>query len=83
MSFIGQVTFINQNMHLSSIHAADTVAREQFKNELQKQIEKEKEDKVREVRKIEESKSVDEDIAYKEERKKENKISKYHIDIKG
>jgi hypothetical protein len=79
MSLIGQVTLINQNMHVASIVAADNIAREQISKDTQKIINEEKELKVKEVRPVEESEKILAEDDSKEEIEREAK----HFDLKA
>ncbi|WP_456479530.1 hypothetical protein [Nautilia sp.] len=79
MSLIGQVTLINQNMHVASAMAADNVAREQISKETQKIINEEKELKVKEVRPVEESEKILAEDDSKEEIERESR----HIDLRA
>ena len=79
MSLIGQVTLINQNMHVASIVAADNIAREQISKDTQKIINEEKELKVKEVRPIEESEKILAEDDSKEEIERKTK----HLDLKA
>ena len=79
MSLIGQVTLINQNMHVASMVAADNIAREQISKDMQKIINEEKELKVKEVRPVEESEKILAEDDSKEEIERETK----HIDLKA
>jgi hypothetical protein len=79
MSLIGQVTLINQNMHVASIVAADNIAREQISKDTQKIINEEKELKVKEVRPVEESEKILAEDDSKEEIERESK----HLDLKA
>ncbi len=79
MGLIGQVTFINQNMNAVSTVAADAIARTVGSEEVKKIIAKEKEIKVKEVKKIEEVEKILPEDNSKEEVEKEIK----HLDIKA
>lgn len=79
MSFIGQVTLINQNMHIASAVASDNVAREQLSKDAQKIINEEKELKVRKIRPVEESEKILAEDDSKEEIERESK----HLDIRA
>jgi hypothetical protein len=79
---IGQVININQNMHIPAYIAAEHIASMKFADEFAKLAAKEKEDKVREVRKVEESHEIDENPA-KDEQREYAKDTVRHIDIKG
>ena len=78
MSLIGQVTLINQNMHVPSTIAADHVAREIGSEEVKKLIAKEKEIKVEKVKEVEELEKILPDDDSKEEVEREIK----HLDLK-
>ncbi|AZV45926.1 hypothetical protein C3L23_01170 [Nautilia sp. PV-1] len=79
MSLIGQVTLINQNMHVASAMAADNIAREQISKETQKIINEEKELKVKEVRPVEQTEKILPEDDSKEEIERESR----HIDLKA
>ncbi len=79
MGLIGQVTFINQNMHVASTVAADAVAREVGSEEVKKLLAKEKEIKVEKVKKVEELEKILPDDDSKEEVEREIK----HLDLKA
>jgi hypothetical protein len=79
MSLIGQVTLINQNMHVASIVAADNIAREQISKDTQKIINEEKEIKVKKIRPIEESEKILAEDDSKEEIERKTK----HLDLKA
>ena len=79
MSLIGQVTLINQNMHVASAMAADNIAREQISKDMQKIINEEKELEVKEVRPVEESEKMLAEDDSKEEIEREAK----HFDLKA
>ncbi len=79
MGLIGQVTFINQNMHVASTVAADAVAREVGSEEVKKLMAKEKEVKVENVKKVEELEKILPEDNSKEDI--ERKIK--HLDLKA
>jgi hypothetical protein len=79
MSLIGQVTLINQNMHVASAVASDNIAREQISKETQKIINEEKELKVKDVRPVEQTEKILPEDDSKEEIERENR----HIDFKA
>jgi hypothetical protein len=79
MSLIGQVTLINQNMHVASAVAADNVAREHVSREVQKIINEEKELNVKEVRPVEEAEKILAEDDSKEEVERESK----HLDLRA
>ncbi len=79
MGLIGQITFINQNMHVASTVAADRVAREIFSNEIKKIIEKEKLDKVEKIKEVEKVEKIFPDNDAKEEIESEIR----HLDLKA
>ena len=81
MSLIGEVTNINQNMHIPAYLYAEQLASMKFSDEFNKIAAKEKEDKVREVREVEEASEIDTNIAKDEQR--ENAKQTHHLDIKG
>ena len=53
MGLIGQVTLINQNMHIPSIVASDHLAREIVSEEVKKINEKDKVDKLENIKEVE------------------------------
>ncbi len=79
MGLIGQITLINQNMHIASTVAADQVAREIFSNEIKKIMEKEKIDKVEKIKKVEKIEKILPDEDAKEDIERGIK----HLDIKA
>jgi len=82
MSFIGQVNNINQTMYIPAHIVAEHLASMKFADEFAKIAAKEKEDKVQEVRKVEESSEIDENHT-KDEQRENAKQTIRHIDIKG
>jgi len=82
MSFIGQITNINQNMHIPTYLYAEQVASEKFADEFAKISAQEKEEKVRKIREIEKSNQIDENST-KDEYREFSKQTLRHIDIKG
>jgi len=78
MSLIGQVTQINQNMHVASVVASENIAREQLSKDVQKIINEEKELKVKEVRPVEQSEKILAEDDSKEEVERETK----HLDVR-
>lgn len=82
MSLIGQVTNINQNMHIPAYIVAEHLASMKFADEFAKITAKEKRDKVEEVRKVEESHEIDANLT-KDEQKENAKNTIRHIDLKG
>ena len=78
MGLIGQITLINQNMHIPSIIAADHVAREVISEEIKKLNQKEKEDKVEEIKEVEAIERILPEDDSKEEVEREIK----HLDIR-
>jgi len=76
---IGQITFINQNMHVASIAASDVVAREIGTEEIKQIMAKEKEEKVEKIKEIEKVEKILPDNDSKEEIEQEIK----HLDIKA
>jgi len=82
MSMIGQVTNINQNMHIPAYIVAEHIANMKFADEFSKIAAKEKEDKVQEVREVEESHEIDENPS-KDEARENAKNNIRHIDLKG
>jgi len=81
MSQIGQIININQNMHIPAYLYAEQIAQMKFSDEFSKIVAKEKEDKIRKVRKIEEAGKIDENLSKDEQR--ENAKQTHHIDLKG
>jgi len=79
MSFIGQVTLINQNMHIPAVIYADNIAREHFSKEVQKIINEEKELELKRIRPVEEVEPILSDEDAREEVDREVK----HLDIKA
>ncbi len=79
MGLIGQITLINQNMHVASTVAADHVAREIASEEVKKLIEKEKIDKVEKIKQVEKVEKILPDDDSKEDVEREIK----HLDIKA
>ncbi len=79
MGLIGQVTFINQNMHVASTVAADAVAREVGSEEVKKLMAKEKNIKVEKVKKVEELEKILPEDNSKEDIEREIK----HLDLKA
>ena len=79
MGLIGQVTFINQNMHVPSVVASDYVAREVISEEIKKIASKEKEDKVTKVKEVEKVEKILPEDDSKEEIEREIK----HLDIRA
>jgi len=82
MSMIGQVTNINQNMHIPAYIVAEHIASMKFADEFAKIAAKEKEDKIQEVKKVEETHEIDEN-ATKDEQRENAKNNLRHIDLKG
>ena len=78
MGLIGEVTLINQNMHVPSIVAADHVAREIVSEEIKKISAKEKEDKVEKIKEVEKIEKILPEDDSREEVEREIK----HLDIK-
>jgi len=76
---IGQITFINQNMHVASMAASEIVAREAGNEEIKKIMAKEKEAKVEKVKEIEKVEKILPDDDSKEKIEREIK----HLDIKA
>ncbi len=79
MGLIGEVTQINQNMHVASTMAADNQAREQTSKEFQKIINEEKELKVRKIRPVEQGEKIIAEDDSKEDIKRQSK----HLDLKA
>jgi len=79
MSLIGEVTFINQNMHIPAIVYADSLAREYISKEFQRIINEEKERKIEEIREIEKSERILAEGDLKEDTDREIK----HLDFKA
>jgi len=82
MSFLGQVTNINQTMYIPAHIVSEHLASMKFADEFAKIAAKEKEDEIQEVRKVEESHEIDENPT-KDEQKQNAKETIRHIDIKG
>jgi len=82
MSFIGQVTNINQTMYVPAHIIAEHIASIKFADELSKLEAKEKDDKIKEVRKVEKSQETDTN-ATKDEYREYAKDTLRHIDLKG
>jgi hypothetical protein len=81
MSQIGQIININQNMHIPAHLYAEHIAQMKFADEFAKIAAKEKEDKVQEVREVEESNAIDENPSKDEQREYAKQV--HHIDLKG
>ena len=81
MSFIGQVTNINQTMYIPAHIVAESLASIKFADEFAKINAKEKNDKEREIRKVEEIQEIDTHHTKEEEREKSKNLK--HIDLKG
>lgn len=79
MGLIGEVTLINQNMHVPSVVAADHIAREVISEEIKKLSEKEKENKVEKIKEVEEIEKILPEDDSREEVEREIK----HLDIKA
>jgi len=79
MGWIGEVTYINQNMHIASTVAADHVAREVGSEEVKKLMAKEKEVKVEKVKEVDNIEKILPDDDSKEEVEREIK----HLDLKA
>ena len=82
MSFIGQVTNINQTMYVPAHIVAEHLASMKFADEFAKIQAKEKQDEIEDIRKVEESHEIDDNVAKDEERQKAKQTIK-HIDLKG
>jgi len=82
MSFIGQVVNINQTMYVPAHIVAEHLASMKFADEFAKIEAKEKNDKVRKLRKVEEAHEIDSNLT-KDEQKENAKQTIRHIDIKG
>jgi len=82
MSFIGQVTNINQTMYVPAHIVAEHIGSIKFADELSKLEAKEKEDKIKEIRKIEESQKTDTNTT-KDEYREYAKDTLRHINLKG
>jgi len=78
MSITFQVLNINQNMHIPAHIISEHIASMKFADEFAKITAKEKEDKVKEVRKVEEAHKIDTNNT-----KREEKEIVRHIDLKG
>ena len=88
MGFIGEVTFINQNMHIPSAVMADAMAREHLNVQFNRELSKVKDDKIKEVREVEESAEVSTNTTKQEEEEKHKNIELakrklHHLDLKG
>jgi len=85
MNQIGQIININQNMHIPAYLYAEHIAQMKFADEFSKIVAKEKEDKVKEVREIEESSEIDENLAKDAQRENAKNTTRHlkHIDLKG
>jgi len=81
MSFVGQVTNINQTMYVPAHIVAEHIASMKFADEFAKIQAKEKKTKVEEVREVEEAQKIDTNLAKDEQR--ENAKQVHHIDLKG
>jgi len=82
MSLIGQITNINQNTHIPSHIVSEHLASIKFADEVGKIQAKEKNDEEREIRKIEKTHNVDENLT-EDEQKEYAKRELKHLDIKG
>ena len=82
MSFIGQVVNINQTMYVPAHIVAEHLASMKFADEFSKIEAKEKNDKVRKLRKVEEANEIDKNLT-KDEQRENAKQTVRHIDIKG
>jgi len=82
MNLVGQITNINQNMHIPAHIIAEKIASDKFADEFSKIAAKEKEEEVEKIKDVEEMDKADNDLTKEEEREiaKENIR---HIDIKG
>ena len=78
MSFISQVTNINQNMHIPAYLYAEQVATMKFADELSKLRAEEKELKVPKIKEPEKVTAIDNNNS-----KREIKEQVTHIDLKG
>jgi len=78
MGLVGQITLINQNMHVPSVIAADHVAREVVSEEIKQLNAKEKEIKVQKVKEVEKLEKILPDDDAKENVEREIK----HLDLK-
>jgi len=78
MGLIGEVTLINQNMHVASTAAADHVAREIVSEEVKQIMEKEKEDKVQKIKEVEKIEKILPEDDSKEDIEREIK----HLDLR-
>jgi len=85
MSQIGQIININQNMHIPAYMYAENIAQMKFVDEFNKIAAKEKEDKVKEVREVEESSEIDTNISKDEQKENAKNTTRdlRHIDLKG
>ena len=82
MSMIGEITNINQNVHIPSYLYSEQLASMKFADEFSKITAKEKKDKVEEVREVEESSEIDTNIS-KDAQRENAKQTLRHLDIKG
>jgi hypothetical protein len=83
MSFIGQVTNINQTMYVPAHIVAEHLASIKFANDFAKIQAKEKEEKVREIREVEETHEIDDNLIKDEQRENAKQSIIRHIDLKG
>jgi len=79
MGLIGQVTFINQNMHVASTAAADHVARDVISEEIKQITQKEKKNKVQKIKEIEKAEKILPEDNSKEDIEREIK----HLDLRA
>ncbi|WP_457563628.1 hypothetical protein [Caminibacter pacificus] len=80
MSLIHNITWINQNMQVASMVAADSVAREVVSREFQKILSAEKERKVEEIEKVEKSEEI---LPDDDSRREVEKEAQKHIDLRA
>lgn len=78
MSLIGQITLINQNIHIPSVLASDYVAREIISKEIQKLEAMEKEEKVKEIKEVDKIEKIPADDDVREDFEREIR----HINLK-
>jgi len=85
MSQIGQIININQTMYVPAYIYGEHIAQMKFADEFSKLAAREKEDKVREVREVEESSEIDTNISKDEQRENAKDTTRHlkHIDLKG
>ncbi|WP_457562845.1 hypothetical protein [Caminibacter pacificus] len=80
MSLIHNITWINPNMQVASMVAADSVAREVVSREFQKILSAEKERKVEEIEKVEKTEEI---LPDDDSRREVEKEAQKHIDLRA